>query len=60
MEIVRDKDLGRFRVVDLLDIIAFDSNQFDECLSFFELCGDYSCFRGIYDGKLEKYINLEV
>ena len=42
MEIVREEDLGRFRVIDMLDIIAFDSNNYDEALSFFELCGDYS------------------
>ncbi|MBE6645326.1 MAG: hypothetical protein E7612_08130 [Ruminococcaceae bacterium] len=60
MEIVNEKDLGRFRVIDLLDIIAYDSDNYDEVLSFFELCGDYSAFRGIYDGREQKYINLEV
>lgn len=60
MEIVNEKDLGRFRVIDLLDIIAYDSDNYDEVLSFFELCGDYSTFRGIYDGKEQKYINLEI
>ena len=58
MEIVREEDLRRFRVIDRLDIIAYDSDDFDECLSFFELLGDYSSFRGIYDSKQEKYINL--
>lgn len=60
MEIVDEKDLGRFRVIDHFDIIAYDSDNYDEALSFFELCGDYSAFRGIYDGKEQKYINLEV
>lgn len=60
MEIVREEDLGRFRVIDMFDIIAYDSNSFDECLSFFELCGDYSAFRGIYDGKEHRYINLDI
>ena len=58
MEIVREEDLGRFRVIDMLDIIAYDSNSLEECLSFFELCGDYSTFRGVYDGKEHRYINL--
>ena len=60
METVDEKDLGRFRVIDLMDIIAYDSDNYDEALSFFELCGDYSAFRGIYDGREQKYINLEV
>ena len=60
MEIVREEDLKRFRVIDMLDIIAFDSDNYDEALSFFELCGDYSAFRGIYDGREHKYIILEV
>ena len=59
MEIVDEKDLGRFRVIDHFDIITYDSNSFDEALSFFELCGDYSVFRGIYDGREQKYIILE-
>ena len=59
MEIVQEEDLGRFRVIDMFDIIAYDTDVFDDALSFFEICGDYSTFRGIYDGKEQKYINME-
>lgn len=56
MEIVNKEDLKRYAVIDLFDIIAYDSDDLEECKSFFELFGDFQIFRGIYDYKEEKYV----
>lgn len=59
MEIVREEDLKRYAVIDLWDIIAYESDNVDECLSFFEDFGGHSVFHGVYDYQEYKYINEE-
>ena len=52
MEIVNEEDLKRYAVIDMFDIIIWDSNNLDEC----ELFYDPAYCRGIYDYKENKYI----
>ena len=56
MEIVDEKDLGRFAVIDMFDIILWDSNDVTECYNFYLNCGkEYS--KGVYDYQQNKYLD---
>lgn len=57
MEIVKDENLKRYAVIDLMDIIAYDSNDVTEAYSFFCLFGKYDTFRGVYDYKQNMYLD---
>ena len=56
MEIVDEKDLKRYAVIDTFDIIAYDSDDLEDCKNFFEFFSDFQTFLGIYDYKEEKYV----
>ena len=52
MEIVNEEDLKRYAVIDMFDIIIWDSDSLEVC----ELFYDPAYCRGIYDYKENKYI----
>ena len=56
MEIVNEEDLGRFAVIDMFDIILWDSNDVLECYNFYLNCGKEYC-RGVYDYQQNKYLD---
>lgn len=56
MEIVNEEDLGRFAVIDMFDIILWDSNDVLECYNFYLNCGNEYC-RGVYDYQKNKYLD---
>lgn len=55
MEIVKQEDLGRFAVIDWMDIILFDSNDITECLNVYSF-GKEFC-KGIYDYQQNMYLD---
>ena len=55
MEIVNEEDLCRFAVIDMLDIILYDSNDVIECFNFDKMMGGYT--RGVYDYQQNKYLD---
>lgn len=56
MEIVNDEDLKRFAVIDIFDIILYDSDDVNECYEFYSFMKDYC--RGVYDYQQNKYLDL--
>ena len=56
MEIVNEKDLCRFAVIDMLDLILWDSNDVLECYQIYLTWGKKYC-RGIYDYQQSKYLD---
>lgn len=55
MEIVKEEDLGRFAVIDMFDIILWDSNDVLDCYNFY-LYNKEFC-RGVYDYQQNKYLD---
>ena len=56
MEIVEEKDLKRFAVIDLFDVIFWDSDDVNECYDFYDTFGKEN-FKGIYDYKQQMYLD---
>ena len=56
MEIVNEEDLCRFAVIDMFDIILWDSNDVLECYKIYLTWGKNFC-RGIYDYQQNKYLD---
>ena len=56
MEIVDEKDLKRFALIDWLDIIFWDSNDVLECCEIRDLWGKEN-FKGIYDNEQNMYLD---
>ena len=56
MEIVNEEDLSRFAVIDMFDIILWDSNDVLECYNFYLNWGNKYC-RGVYDYQQNKYLD---
>ena len=52
MEIVDEKDLKRYAVIDMFDIIIWNSDDYEQCKLFY----DTAYCKGIYDYKENKYI----
>ena len=57
MEIVNEEDMCRFAVIDMFDIILWDSNDVGECYDIYLLYGKEYC-RGVYDYQQNKYLDL--
>ena len=57
MEIVNEKDLKRFAVIDLFDIIFWDSDDVNECYDFYKTFGEEN-FKGIFDYKQNMYLDI--
>ena len=57
MEIVDEKDLKRFAVIDHFDIIIYDSDDVSECYDVYKTLGGEKYFRGIYDYQQEMYLD---
>ena len=55
-EIVNEKDLKRFAVIDLFDVIFWDSNDVSECYEIYDINGKEN-FKGIYDYKQQMYLD---
>ena len=56
MEIVNEKDLKRFAVIDLFDVIFWDSDDVSECYEIYDMFGKEN-FKGIYDYKQQMYLD---
>lgn len=56
MEIVKEDELCRFAVIDMFDIILWDSNNVLECYNFYTNIGKEFC-KGIYDYQESRYID---
>ena len=56
MEIVDEKDLKRFALIDTLDIIFWDSNNVLDCYEVMKIWGK-EMFKGIYDYEQGKYLD---
>lgn len=56
MEIVDEKDLKRFTLIDNWDIIFWDSNDLIECLDIMKIWGKEN-FKGIYDNEQHMYLD---
>ena len=55
MEIVDEKDLKRFAIIDWMDIIFWESNDVLECYNIYVTFG--KDFKGIYDYQQDKYLD---
>ena len=55
MEIVNEKDLKRFAIIDWMDIIFWDSNNILECYNIYIMFDKN--FKGIYDFKQDRYLD---
>lgn len=55
MEIVDEKELKRFAVIDMFDTILYDSDDVMECFDFDKMMGGYT--RGVYDYQQNKYLD---
>ena len=55
MEIVNEKDLKRFAIIDWMDIIFWDSNDILECYNIYVMFDKN--FKGIYDFKQDRYLD---
>ena len=58
-EVVDEEELGRYVVIDDFDIIAWDSNDIQECISIYNNLGGKYVFRGIYDRIKKEYIEID-
>ena len=56
MEIVKEEELCRFAVIDMFDIILWDSNNVLECYNFYINIGKEFC-KGIYDYQNSRYLD---
>ena len=56
MEIINEEDLCRFAVIDMLDIILWDSDDVLDCYNFYLNIGKEFC-RGVYDFQQNKYLD---
>ncbi len=55
MEIVDEKDLKRFAIIDWMDTIFWDSNDVSECYDIYIMFG--KDFKGIYDYQQGMYLD---
>lgn len=58
-EIVDEKDLGRYAVIDHFDVIFWDDDSLLECQLIFDNFGGLKTFRGIYDYQENRYLTEE-